>query len=136
MSFYPVSLHLVLFSSGHNEIFLTKKTKSFKNIKNRWLGEEYRAASSRPISAAAAAVSAGGGSSSRPSSGGSCGGKRRSSSGGRGRGKQAAKTPPQANNPSDLLRFEFDGDAVNGESETAETLDLEDDEVIDVHVLR
>ena len=34
------------------------------------------------------------------------------------------------------MRVEFDGDAVNGETETAETLDLEDDEVIDVHVLR
>jgi len=27
VSFYPVSLHLVLFSSGRNEIFLTKKNK-------------------------------------------------------------------------------------------------------------
>ena len=85
-------------------------------------------------SAAAAAADAGGGASSRPSSGGSSGGKgkRRSSGGGRGK----TKTPPQASNPGDLLRFEFDGDAINGEIETAETLDLEGDEVFDVHVLR
>ena len=101
---------------------------------DRWLGEEYRAASSRPASGAAAGAAG----TSRPASAGSAGSNGRSSGSrrrGRGRGARTP-TPAPKPNPGDLLRFEFDGDAVDGETATAESLDLEGDEIIDVHVLR
>ena len=122
------SFFFFLFRAADEEIrnaFLTERKKKHQNHfeirKHRWLEERYQAA----------AAAAGGGASSRPSSAGSGGGGRRrsSGSGGGGRGKQAATG-------GDLLRFEFDGDAINGETETAESLELEGDEVIDVHVLR